>query len=123
MTIEQIAKDDDLFNEHFDGLILVDRKYNGDGLWKPDYQYIARAKTILSGREQMETSMIIDQYSLTIQPGDVAYSGGVWLDGLAGGFSGVEGENDEGLGWIAIAPIHADAQINADRTPESGFFS
>lgn len=120
-TVQEIVTDDDLFHEYFGDRIIVERNFDGEG-WEVDYLHIARAKAILAGRTGLTTGTIITSVPFMLQPGDVRYQGGIYLQGLGCGFSGVQAPYDEPLAWTFAHLLRGNVQMGISALPEGDFF-
>lgn len=71
----------------------------------------ATHKARLAARERLDTSRLRQDYPHLYRPGDIKWPGGLYRDGLALGYSGVQGEYDEMIcEWMAAA-IRAISRI------------
>jgi len=67
----------------------------------PEY---AANKARLAHRVQMDTTSLRHDLAHLYRPGDIKWPGGIWRDGLAVGFIGVQGEYDVMIGeWFGAA--------------------
>jgi uncharacterized protein GlcG (DUF336 family) len=70
----------------------------------PMFVEFATAKARLAAREQIDTSRLRQDFPHRYRSGDIKWPGGVVRDGLAFGFSGVQGDYDEMIcDWMAAA--------------------
>lgn len=74
------------------------------------YEYAA-AKARLALRTGVDTTRLRTDMSHLYQPGDIKWPGGIIRDGLAVGFSGVQGEYDEMIGEWFVAAVRAMCRI------------
>lgn len=97
----------------------------GIGEEGPKFIEYATAKARLAAREQIDTSRLRQDFPHRYRAGDIKWPGGVYRDGLAFGFSGVQGEYDEMIcDWMAAA-IRAICRIRfaeADADKAAGPF-
>jgi hypothetical protein len=95
----------------------------GIGEEGPKFIEFATAKARLAAREQIDTSRLRQDFPHRYRPGDIKWPGGVVRDGLAFGFSGVQGDYDEMIcDWMAAA-IRAICRIQfAEADKEGGPF-
>ena len=69
-----------------------------------DFPQWATAKARLALRTGYDTTRLRNEFPHLYQPGDIKWPGGVLRDGLAMGFSGVQGEYDQMIcEWFASA--------------------
>lgn len=76
-----------------------------------NYPEWAVAKARLAHRVQMDTTSLRHDLAHLYRPGDIKWPGGVWRDGLAVGFSGVEGEYDVMIAEWFISAVKAIARV------------
>lgn len=85
--------------------------------WEYAFDDIAAGKARLALRERMDTRRIVRECPHLLRPGDVARAGGVYLDGLAVGASGVDPYWDEMFAHmiaVAIKAVVIDAVSQID---------
>jgi len=70
----------------------------------PEY---ATNKARLAYRVHMDTTSLRHDLAHLYQPGDIKWPGGVWRDGLAVGFSGIQGEFDVMICEWFVAAVKA----------------
>ncbi len=87
-----------------------------------DFKKIARSKAEIAEREKSTTREIMINAPWRYQTGDAPFPGGVFLEGIAVGFSGVENQYDEMFAWWAVHAIDASCRIAMlDLPPGSDF--
>ena len=76
-----------------------------------EWSEFAEAKARLVLRTGVDTTRLRTDMSHLYQPGDIKWPGGILRDGLAVGFSGVQGEYDEMIGEWFVAAVRAMCRI------------
>lgn len=82
------------------------------------YVQIATVKARMSFREQMDTRMIVSNFAHKLLPGDVVYSGGVFLHGIAVGVSGLPSYLDEIIAYAVAVVWRIIAIVNKEKYVE-----
>lgn len=79
----------------------------------------AEAKARVAHRTGVDTTTMRDLMPHLYQPGDIKWPGGVVRDGLAVGFSGVEGEYDQMIAEWFISAVRAICRVQF-HAPDGG---
>ncbi|HEV8601328.1 MAG TPA: hypothetical protein VGQ87_01880 [Patescibacteria group bacterium] len=75
--------------------------------WSNDYQLLAKDKAMLSNRTGLSTREIVTSKPALLHEGAVLYGGGVHMDGISVGASGVEWYYDEMFATMLASVIRA----------------
>jgi len=76
-----------------------------------NYPEWAVAKARLAYRTRTDTTSLRNDVAHLYRPGDIKWPGGIWRDGLAVGFSGVEGEYDVMIAEWFVSAVKAICRI------------
>ena len=95
-----VALSDDTFFEHQFGDLPREQ-------WSNDYKLVAKDKALLSHRERKNTRLIVTSEPALLYEGAILYGGGVHLDGITVGASGVEWYYDEMFATMLASIIRA----------------
>lgn len=71
----------------------------------------ALSKARLAHRTRMDTTSLRHDLAHLYRPGDIKWPGGIWRDGLAVGFSGVEGEYDVMIAEWFVSAVKAICRL------------
>ena len=83
-------------------VVLYEEDFGTPHEWEYDFGSIALRKAIMCQREKCDSEVVINERPHCLREDDPPYAGGVYVQGLAIGCSGVEGYFDQMFArWIA----------------------
>ena len=105
----------------FEQAILHEHSINRPS-WDADYARFARAKALVSWRNQMDSHAVQALRPYLLEPGQTLLWGSVCLDGLVVAVSGMQPWFDEALAGVVACCLRAVAKARAVQAGNAGAF-
>lgn len=93
-----------------DSPVLYEESFGTPATWDADYAAFARAKARLAWRARRDSGCVPTVAPHLLQGGDTLLAGGIYLDGVAVGVSGMHGWFDEALASSVASFLRALAR-------------